>query len=201
MVSYVAVQGEQKASEESSLVKHELEEAGFVVNQKKSHWTPTKSMEWLGFNIDLAKGEFSVPAHKLEAFRSLLHAVAEVPTVPARRLASVVGKIMSMSLALGPVTRLMTRNLYFVLNQRFAWCQNLRLTPEASQELTFWMEEISKFNGRNIWPKPSAVRMVYSDASDSGYGGYVVEHGNLVTNGQWSEHRPKKVLHGVNLKR
>ena len=100
----IAVKGEQKASDESSLVKHELEEAGFVVNQEKSHWIPTKSMEWLGFNIDLANGEFSVPAHKLEALRSLLHAVAEVPTVPARRLASVVGKIMSMSLALGPVT-------------------------------------------------------------------------------------------------
>ena len=29
--------------------------------------------------------------------------------------------------------------------------------------------------------------MVYSDASDVGYGGYMVEHGNRVTNGQWSE--------------
>ena len=38
--------------------------------------------------------------------------------VPARQLVSVVGKIMSMSLALGPVMRLMTRSLYFVLNQR-----------------------------------------------------------------------------------
>ena len=29
--------------------------------------------------------------------------------------------------------------------------------------------------------------MVYSDASDIGYGGYTVEHGTLVANGQWSE--------------
>ena len=28
--------------------------------------------------------------------------------------------------------------------------------------------------------------MVYSDASSTGYGGYVVEHGNLIANGQWS---------------
>ena len=33
---------------------------------------------------------------------------------------------------------------------------------------------------------PSAVRVVYSDTSSTGYGGYIVEHGNLVANGQWS---------------
>ena len=28
--------------------------------------------------------------------------------------------------------------------------------------------------------------MVYSDASSTGYGRYVVGHGNLIANGQWS---------------
>lgn len=116
----------------------------------------------------------------------------EAYIVPARQLASVIGKIMSMSLALGPVTQLMTRNLYFVLNQKTAWCQNLVLTPEASQELRFWLEEIANFNSHQIWPKPSAVRVVYSDASDAGHSGYIVEHGNMVANGQWSEEEAKQ---------
>ena len=30
------------------------------------------------------------------------------------------------------------------------------------------------------------MRFAYSDASTSGYGGHLVEHGNLVSNGQWS---------------
>ena len=59
------------------------------------------------------------------------------------------------------------------------------ITPEASQELMFWLREIAKFNGRYIWPRPSAVRMVYSDAS-------VVERGNLVMNGQWSKHEAQE---------
>jgi len=29
-------------------------------------------------------------------------------------------------------------------------------------------------------------RFAYSDASATGYGGYIVEHGNLIANGQWS---------------
>ena len=85
--------------------------------------------------------------------------------MPARSLASLIGKIMSMSLALGPVTKLMTHSLYVTLNSKVAWCQKLDLTPEALEELTFWFNEVSKFNGQYIWPKPSAVRVVYSDAS------------------------------------
>ena len=52
--------------------------------------------------------------------------------------------------------------------------------------MRFWLNEISKFNGQRIWPKPSAVRVVYSDASATGYGGYTVEHGTMVANGHWS---------------
>ena len=31
------------------------------------------------------------------------------------------------------------------------------------------------------------MRVVYSDVSDAGYGGFVVEHGPHVANGQWSD--------------
>ena len=62
-------------------------------------------------------------------------------------LASLIGKIMSMALALGPVTRLMTRSLYAVLNSKAAWCQRLVLTSEALVELNFWIHEITDFNG------------------------------------------------------
>ena len=103
--------------------------------------------------------------------------------MPARKLASLIGKIVSMSIGLGPVTRLTTRALYATLNHKVAWCQNLTLSPEASQELQFWISKISLFNGQNIWPKPSAVRVVYSDASATGYRGYIVEHGNLIAKG------------------
>lgn len=182
----VAVKGKREALEESQRVKKELESAGFVINLEKSQWDPSVRIEWLGFLIDLNNGEFMVPEQKISSLNSQLCEVTKGQLVTARQLASVVGKIMSMSLALGPVTRLMTRSLYAVLNSRTAWCQKLALTPEALQELRFWLDEISKFNGQHIWPKPSAVRVVYSDASATGYGGYTVEHGTMVATGQWS---------------
>ena len=110
-----------------------------------------------------------------------------MPQDPARLLASAIGKIISMSLGLGPVTRLMMRSLYANLNCRTVWYQKLTLNTEALQELEFWNQQLLNFNGQSIWPSPSAVKVTYSDASTTCYGGYIVEHGNLVASGQWSE--------------
>ena len=43
-----------------------------MINTEKSVWDPKSDMEWLGFKIDLVKGEFSVPDHKLAKLRSQL---------------------------------------------------------------------------------------------------------------------------------
>ena len=91
-----------------------------------------------------------------------------------------------MSLALGPITRLMTRGMYAVLNTRVSWCHQLALSAEAKSEMLFWQNKINLFNGQDLRPKLSAIRVVYSDASNTGYGGYTVEHGGQIANDQWS---------------
>ena len=102
---------------------------------------------------------------------------AKCTTLRAKFIASLVGKIISMSLALGPVARFMTRALYSVLETRSAWCEFLAVPNEAREELLFWVDCLQEYNSQPIWHSPSALRCVYSDASDTGYGGYTVEHG------------------------
>jgi len=64
----------------------------------------------------------------------------------------------------------------------------LPLSVEPKNELEFWLAKIRELNGQDLWPKPSAVRVVFSDASDIGFGGYTVDmHGGLIANGQWSK--------------
>jgi len=164
----------------------DLENAGLILNNEKCQWEPQHNIEWLGFQIDLCVGGFLVTEGELDRLRSKLLAVKEAQLITARQLASLIRTIISMSLALGPVTCLMTHNLYAVLNDRTSWYQKLALSTEASDEVQFWLDKITHFNGRNIWPTPSVVRVVYSDASSTGYGGYMVEHGNNVAIGQWS---------------
>ena len=182
----MAVKGKDKAATESATVKRDLEHAGFVVNIEKCQWVPSQEIEWLGFIINLDQGEFTVPCSKLDRLKQKLFELSSVDLIGTKQIASVVGMIISMSLALGPVARLMTRSLYSVLNSRDSWCQRLSLTDEARDEVKFWLARVSEFNGQNMWPKPSALQLVHSDASSTGFGGYTVEHGGLVASGQWS---------------
>ena len=104
----------------------------------------------------------------------------------AEAAASVVGKVIAMGLAIGPLTRFMTRSLYSVIEARSSWCERLHLSSEAEQELIFWQERISEYNAQPFWRASSAVRVVYSDASDTGLGGNMVEHGLCTAYSQWS---------------
>ena len=123
-----------------------------MTNSEKSQWEPIRCIEWLGFIIDLEKGQFLVPPGKIASLhKNLLH-VNDLSCVPACMLASVIGKIMAMSLALGPVTRMMTRSMYGVLNAKQSWCQRLLMSPEAKQELNFWLDQLSNYNASDIWP-------------------------------------------------
>uniref|UniRef100_A0A1X7USH4 Tyr recombinase domain-containing protein n=1 Tax=Amphimedon queenslandica TaxID=400682 RepID=A0A1X7USH4_AMPQE len=97
-----------------------------------------------------------------------------------------------MSLGLGPIARLHTRGLYRLLNSRFSWFVDLKVSLEAKEELRFWAEKLVLYNGHRFWNAPSAVRVVFSDASGLGYGGYMVEHGCHVAQGQWTEHERGK---------
>ena len=184
--------GEAKAAEASELVQSTLNQAGFVINAKKSIWKPTQRLQWLGFVIDLLKGQIETPAERVAALRGKLLDVSKLELVPAKQLASVVGSIISMSLAIGPVSQFMTRSMYLLLETRHSWWDNLEITLEARQELDFWVSCVSEYNCQPIWQSPSAVRVVYSDASDTGYGGYVVEHGPCVAYGQWTDHEAQQ---------
>lgn len=99
--------------------------------------------------MDLTEGCFRVPGEKIDRLKAIIRSMPpEGGVVAARSLASVVGQIVSMSLALGPVTRLRTRAMYFVLNQRRYWSDRLTLSSDARDELSFWRHNIDQFNGQ-----------------------------------------------------
>ena len=182
----VAVQGEETAKKVSQRVRLDLVKAGLVEHSAKYSWVPSHQTDWLGFSLDLERGVISIPEGKIVVLKTQLEHAATNSAIKARDLASIIGKIISMSLAIGPVSRLMTRQLYTLLNSRVYWCQFLTITPGARLELGFWQSQIHMINGREIWHSPSALRIAYSDASASGYGGYTVEHGCHIAHGAWS---------------
>ena len=73
---------------------------------------------YLGFDIDLSSGQISAPHDKVQSLLSHIKEVISQDSPTTRSIASVIGKIISMSVAVGPVSRLMTRSLYASLNSR-----------------------------------------------------------------------------------
>ena len=67
--------------------------------------------------------------------------------------ASLVGKIISMGLALGPMSRIMTRSLYVLLWSRHAWCEHLEINQGVQWELAFWRSSscVAQYNAQPIW--------------------------------------------------
>ena len=149
----VAVAGYEEAVCQSKKIQVDLAKAGFIVNEHKSQWIPVKRIVWLGFELDLELGQLKVPEGKLETLRGLL-AREDNEFIPAKALASLIGKIASMSPALGPVTRLRTRSLYTVLNFRASWCQVLMLSQGARGELVFWRTQIEPLMGKEFGQVP-----------------------------------------------
>ena len=157
-----------------------LECAGLVVHEGKSVWIPSISTAWLGFVADLERGCVSVPEAKLAVLRAMLQITGVATHLNARFIASLVGKIISMGLALGPMSRIMTRSLYVLLWSRHAWCEHLEINRGVQRELELWRSSscVAQYNAQPIWLSPSAVRLVYS-------GGYTVENGLHVAQGSW----------------
>ena len=94
------------------------------------------------------------------------------------------GRIISIGLAVGPVARFMICSLYTLLEAKFSWCDYLTLSQEAFDEVSSWVNCLSRFKSQPVWHSPSAVRVLYTDASDTGFGGYVVERGPCIVHGQ-----------------
>ena len=111
-----AVKGKLEAAKATMTIQQDLARVGFVVNVAKCKWTPSQKCTWLGFDFDLHLGRISVPQQKIDALKIQLEQAAQKPRLQVRASASLTGIIIAMSMAFGPIARLMTRGLYALLN-------------------------------------------------------------------------------------
>lgn len=74
-----------------------------------------------------------------------------------------------------------------------SWSQHIMLSPEARQEVQFWNNSFEECHGQPIWQVNPKIDVVsYSDASDSGWGGYCVDIAGARVAGSWSEEESKE---------
>jgi hypothetical protein len=156
-----------------SRVIADMEAAGLLINRDKSVLEPSQRIRLLGFWIDSREGTFRIPEERKEKIIQQLRMAKMGKQMPARELASLAGRIMSCFLALGPVTRIFTREMYACVELQVGWSDRVFLTPGAHKEVRFWMEAFPRWDGAAIWPtRLVRPRVLHVDASDSGWGGW-----------------------------
>ena len=166
-------------------VHQDLTLSGLTPNDEKSVWDPTQKLVFLGSVLDFGSGLINIDEGRISKLKSLIVSCLLKSSIAARDLASITGQVISMSCAAGNITRLLTRNCYAALQLRTSWDHPLCLSPEIRNELSFWLNNVDSFNRKPMSPKSSAIGIVYSDASDTSFGGHLVQCGQNFVSGSW----------------
>ena len=116
--------------------------------------------------------KFFLTTKKVNKPKSLLETVISGGSCSARCIAKIAGTVISCALAVGAISRLLTRQMYFTIESRLSWDSLVRITPALVEELRFWFTNIDCFNGYRINAPPTSCVVLFSDASDFAFGVY-----------------------------
>ena len=144
--------------------------------------------KWLSFIIDSKKMQFIIPEEKIQKVLKLLAESLKNNCVNAKEISRIAGHIISMSLAIGSIARLFTRGMYKFIESRDLWYSKVEPDGITTFELEFWLRNLRQNNGFQIKNNQRTTKIAYSDASGTGYGGYIVERlGNRIAQGKFTE--------------
>jgi hypothetical protein len=134
-------------------------------------------LEWLGFVWDLKIGSVEIPDRKMAHFKEKLNYVLKNPDrVIVRKLASIIGQIISISFVLGNVFQIMTRNLHLLIIDRTCWDGYVVLDQKSIDELKFWFSNCDTLPFRLIFPIHKSVeRILLTDASNYSASGVLLQ--------------------------
>ncbi|VDI24030.1 Hypothetical predicted protein [Mytilus galloprovincialis] len=78
-----------KCIEDSNFVKKSLEDAGFLINEGKSIFSPVQSLEWLGIVWNASEFSLVIPDRRVNDLRvSLVSVIGRFPNITARTISS-----------------------------------------------------------------------------------------------------------------
>ena len=148
----------QEAKYFSAMVRDDIIKSGFVPNVQKSIWKPSQSMEWIGYDIDLEANLMSVPGRRISSIQQgvsklLMTNNSSFRMSKVRYLARIAGKIVSNSLVVGNMVRLMTKVIHVCIETRSSWDIFVKLSDNAIMELEFWRDNIHSVKSTYMGPK------------------------------------------------
>ena len=149
-------------------------------NCDKYIWTSVQRLEWLGISWDLLSAILSIPQPRVDRLLSALSLFKDrLPFVTPVFVASIVGKIISLSPCVGNISLIMPRFLQSVVTFRDSWdtppdLSRFQFYPQCLDEVNFWPDNCSKLNFRKLLEYSRPVSIICADASAFACGGHVL---------------------------
>ena len=176
---------------QAKIIKSDLLKAHILPNCIKSIWKPQETITWLGYFWNFSDKCVSVSQQRSEKINKRLLDVKKCwPKVTARKIAGIVGSIVSMSLVLQDRAIFYSRFLQNLVIHRencdIPWDTVFNVTEvdchkEALDDLFYLLENFESLNHRSFLQKPfkDYIR-IFGDASNKGLGGYMDFQGSIL---------------------
>jgi hypothetical protein len=183
----------QEAKRSAQIIQQDLQDAGFVINAQKSDWEPRNKVQWLGFVLDAKNNTFEVPNEKLKRLqKNIWHNLKHKQSCVPRELAKTVGKICSLFHVFDSIVYILTKDATHWIANRENWALRVPLNRNVIQELEFWSRNL-----KTAIQMPLVVDMtretiiVYSDASSTGCGAFILGDKTTEMVHHWDEQERK----------
>ena len=156
-----------------------------VAHPEKSVFNPSQQLEFLGFILNSVSMTIRLTPEKAAGYKTACQALLTNPSPTTRKLARVVGKIVSSfpGVMYGPLYyRFLERDKILAL-QTTGWDfdKHMSLSPEAKSELSWWINNI--VGDHNVLTREAPTITLTTDASKLGWGAVL---GSQSTGGLWS---------------
>ncbi|KAM9975629.1 hypothetical protein ACTFIW_005502 [Dictyostelium discoideum] len=151
-----------------------LVKLGFKLNLEKSVLEPTRSITFLGLQIDSVSMKLLVPKEKKKSVIKEIRNFLKLDCCSPRKLAGLKGKLIALKDAVIPF-RLYTRRTNKFHSQCLTlangdWDQSFPIPQDVKSEISHWLTVLNQWNGKEISLFPSYDYVLTTDASESGAG-------------------------------
>ena len=180
-------------------VVHVLQSLGFVVHPEKSVTTPTKSLQFLGFQIDSTKMVVSLTNDKVEKFCTSAIQLLQKSSPFIREVAGLVGLVISYSKAfdygLAHIKALESEKIHALQLSKGNYDVCMSLSNKAKQDIAWWLNNV-QFSAKHV-DIVSPDMTIFTDASEEGWGAHM---GDKTTGGRWTQEEAQSHINVLELK-
>ena len=176
-----------------------LHSLGFCTNFEKSHLTPTKEIEHLGFKLNSKTLTVCLPEDKVKNVKELTWDLLfdQKPTI--RKVAKLLGCFNAYTAGTKwgklYIRRLERNKINALVNAKGNYASHIVLSSAAKEDMRWWLGEEIYIPKQMFSNKPALS--IWSDASNLGWGAHTT---SLSTGGRWTSQEATNHINWLELK-